>query len=530
MEKWKKILMLCVSLTMAILLVACGGGDNDNSQTQAQNSGGGEVATPASDSTSTTREPIRIMAPFFGDIAPEENSAVQQKIEEYTGFEVDITWIPDSGYADRLSLVLAGGDDVPEILVVPGSPISNPAIVSAVNAGGFWQLDDHIDQFNYLSMMNPGVRMNASFNGETFGLFRSRDLIRTSFTIRRDWLDELGLDMPTTIDELTDMLFAFRDDIEGDTYGITLPSWDGINNAGPLDAVAVMFGAPNRTAIIDGEVVFDFMTPEFMEAMEWMKMLFEEGLINRDFVTLPTDDWNNDFLNNRAGVIIDNQSRSMQLAGLKRDAHEVEDGSPWVAQLGTVSTQSGEFILPTVGFNGLNMIPTMSVTSEERLLEILDFLNSLNSEEMTAVLNLGVRDLHWQFDDEGIFERIFLEDEVAQRQDMATIASFAQIGMGVAGFPIPVALTGDQIETERIAIRDGQHYHNIAVFNPTQPFISETETLRGAVLGNIIPDARIQFIAGQIDRAGFEAEVQRWLDAGGAEVIAELTELYNASQ
>lgn len=520
--KWKKLAALGLGIATVGLLVGCGGDE------ATETDGNEVVETP-------TREPIRVMAPFFGEIAPEENSAVQQKIEDFTGFEIDMTWIPESGYTDRLSLVLAGGDDVPDVLVVPGEPISNPTIVSSVAAGGFWQLDDYIDDFNYLSMMNPDVRMNASFNGETFGLYRTRDLIRTSITIRRDWLDNLGLDTPTTIDEFTEMLFAFRDqDPDGngmdDTYGITLPSWDGMNNAGPLDAVAVMFGAPNRTAIVDGEVIFDFMTPEYMEAMEWLRMLFEEGLINRDFVTLPTDDWNNDFLNDNAGVIIDNQSRSMELARLMGDANDVEDGSPWVTQIGNLTTPNVNAILPTTGFNGLNMIPTTSVTSEERLLEVLEFLNLLNSEEMTAVLNIGVEDLHWHFNDEGEFERIINEDEGVHRQDMATIASFAQISMGVSGFQFPVASTGNEIETERIAIRDGQHYRDIAVFNPTQPFISETETMRGAILQNIIADARIQFIAGQIDREGFEAEVQRWLDSGGQDVIEELTELYQAAQ
>jgi putative aldouronate transport system substrate-binding protein len=329
------------------------------------------------------------------------------------------------------------------------------------------------------------------------------------------------------------MLFAFRDEIKGNTYGITLPQWDGMNNHGPLDIITVMFGAPNRTAVIDGEVVFDFMTPEYLEALEWLRMLFEEGLINSDFVTLPTDEWNNDFMNDRAGVIIDMQSRGMSLSNLMRDRFEAEEGSDWVAMIGNFTTPNADAILPTTGFNGLLMIPTMSVQTEERLLEILTFLNALNAEEIHQVLNLGIKGVHWHFNADGNFERIVNPDEAVDRQDVATIASFAQIGMGVSGFLLPAAFnedTGTRLELERVAIRDGQRYEDIAVFNPTQPFTSETETLRGAILGNIIADARIQFIAGQIDRAGFEAEVQRWLDSGGSDVIAELTDLYQATQ
>jgi len=535
MKKWKKILALSFGIAaLGLLLTACGGegGTTADTPTEATAGGNEPAATQAPSDTLTDSAPIRIMAPVLAEVAPEDDSVLQQRIEELTGFEMDITWIPNSAYGDRLSLVLAG-DDVPEVLIVPGVPNNDPVIVSGVSHGAFWNLDPYIDQFNYLSMMNPGIRMNASFNGDTYGIYRSRDLIRASINIRRDWLDELGLDLPTTLEEFTDMCFAFRDEIEGDTYCLTIPQWGGKNNHGPLDIIAVMFGAPNRTAIVDGEVVFDFMTEEYIEAMEWVRMLVEEGLINSDFVTMPTDDWNNDFMNDRAGAIMDMQSRGMSLSNLMRDRHEAEDGSAWVAMIGNFATPNADAILPTTGFNGGIMIPTASVQTEERLLEVLTFLNYLNSEEIHTIMNLGVEDVHWYWNEDGVFERIVNPDEAVDRQDIATIASFAQIGMGVSGFVLPAPFneeTGTPLELERVAIRDGERYHNIAVFNPTQAFVSETATLRGAILDDIMLDARIQFVAGQIDRAGFEAEVQRWLDSGGYTVIQELTELYHAAQ
>jgi len=507
MKKFKKL--LAVPLTVASFSLLLAGCDNNN------DSGA-----------------IRIMAPVLSEIAPENDSIVQQTIEELTGFEMDITWIPNSAYGDRLSLVLAG-DDVPEVLIVPGVPNNDSVIVGGVAHGAFWNLDPFIDQFPYLANMNAGVRMNASFNGATYGIYRARDLIRASINIRRDWLDELGMDLPRTLEEFTDMCFAFRDQIAGDTYCLTIPQWNGKNNHGPLDIIAVMFGAPNRTAIVNGQVVFDFMTPEYIEALEWVRMLLEEGLINSDFVTMPTDEWNNDFMNDRAGAIMDMQSRGMSLSNLMRDRNGAEEGSDWVAMTGNFSTHNGDFILPTTGFNGGIMIPTASVTTEERLLEVLTFLNYLNSEQIHIILNLGVEDVHWFWNEQGVFERIVDEDEATERQNVATIASFAQIGMGVGGFTLPASFneeTGTRLELERVAIRDGQRYQDIAVFNPTQPFISETATLRGAILDDIMLDARIQFIAGQIDRAGFESEVQRWLDSGGQTVIEELTELYLSVQ
>ena len=483
---------------------------------------GGCSSTGGSD----TGEPIRIMAPVFGETAPEDDSDIQQKLEELTGHEIDITWIPDSSYGDRLSIVLAG-DDVPDILVSTGGS----TITSGVANGAFWQLDDYIDQFEYLSQMDPNIRMNASFNGDTFGIYRSRDVIRSSVIIRRDWLENLGLEAPTTIDEFTEMLIAFRDeDPTGtgeDTYGLIIPKWDGINNGGPFDIINTWFGVPNRTTVDeDGNVIFDFMTDEYMEALEYLKMLFDEDLINRDFAILPTDDWNNDFINGRAGVIIDTQSRGNEVAGLLASANDVEDGSPWVTMIGNITTDNADAILPTDGFNGHLMIPVQSVQSEERLLEVLDFIDKLNSEEVHQLLNLGIEGVHWQLTGDGGFENIQIDDEALARQNSANRASFAQLSMGVAGFQLPTSLTGTQLETERISIRDGEEWLEKAVFNPTASLTSEVETTRGATLGNIIADARVQFISGQIDQDEFLAEVERWKESGGNDVIAELTELY----
>jgi len=503
---WKKSLALGLSLMVLGLLAGC-----------------------SSNGDSEVGDVITIMAPVLGDEAPEENSDIQQKLEELTGYQVDITWIPNSSYGDRLSIVLAG-DEVPDILVASGGS----TITSGVANGAFWQLDDYIEQFAYLSQMDPNIRLNASFNGETYGVYRSRDVIRSAIMIRRDWLENLGLEAPNTIDEFTEMLLAFRDqDPNGtgeETYGIIIPKWDGINNGGPFDMINAWFGVPNRTTIDEaGNIIFDFLTDEYLAAMEYLKMLFEEGLMNRDFAILPTDDWNNDFVNGRAGVIVDTQSRGNELANLLASAHGVEDGSPWVMMLGNVTTEFADAILPTDGFNGHLMIPTQSVQSEARLLEVLDFIDQLNSEAVHQLLNLGIKDVHWRYNEAGDFETIDYEDEALARQNSANRASFAQLSMGVAGFTLPSTLTETQLEAERIAIRDGEEWLEKAIFNPTAALISDVETLRGATLGNIIADARVQFISGQINRDEFLAEVERWKDSGGNDVIEDLTRLYQVN-
>ena len=358
--------------------------------------------------------------------------------------------------------------------------------------------------------------------------------MRAGVMIRRDWLKNLGLETPTTVDEFTEMLRAFKtQDPDGngkdDTYGIAIPKWDGKNNFGPFDQIATWFGAPNTYKIDEGgNVVPDFLTDEYNEYLDYAKSLYDEGLINQDFAVLSTDNWNDEFVNDKAGVIIDMQSRGMELAKLMAKKHGVEgeDGSEWVTMIANLKTDNGDFVLPTSGYSGMLMIPKSSVETEDRLMEVLDFIDKMNTEEGQMLVNKGIEGLNYEYDASGNYKQLKIEDEAAAAQNKADLASFAQIGTNVVDIVLPAELKGTQIESERIAIRDGEDVKAKAVFNTAESLISEVQTLKGATLNTIISDARTMYIAGQIDRAGYDAEIERWRTSGGDELIEDLNALY----
>ncbi|HIW34226.1 MAG TPA: hypothetical protein IAA29_15705, partial [Candidatus Paenibacillus intestinavium] len=70
----------------------------------------------------------------------------------------------------------------------------------------------------------------------------------------------------------------------------------------------------------------------------------------------------------------------------------------------------------------------------------------------------------------------------------------------------------------------------IVVGNPAEPLISEVYAKQGQQMDNIIADARIQYIVGQIDDAGLDEAIELWKKNGGNDYIAEINELYAASK
>ena len=51
---------------------------------------------------------------------------------------------------------------------------------------------------------------------------------------------------------------------------------------------------------------------------------------------------------------------------------------------------------------------------------------------------------------------------------------------------------------------------------------------KGAQLDVIVSDARLQYIAGQIDMASLEDAIELWRSSGGDDIIAEINELADA--
>ncbi|MFD2351645.1 hypothetical protein ACFSTC_23650 [Nonomuraea ferruginea] len=61
-----------------------------------------------------------------------------------------------------------------------------------------------------------------------------------------------------------------------------------------------------------------------------------------------------------------------------------------------------------------------------------------------------------------------------------------------------------------------------AVHDPSLPVISQTAVEKGATLGLIPTDARIKYLAGALTEDEFKAEIKRWYDSGGTQILAEL--------
>lgn len=509
-----------ILIVLFLFLVGCGT-DEDASSDDTNDSSTPEETTDSSDEIEESYfDEITIMAPTFETTAPPADNEWELAVEELIGTKIQMNWVPNVNYEDRMNVTLAS-NEIPEVMVIGNK---SAGFLNSAEAGAFWELTDYLDDYEYLSQYNEGVLNNSSVNGNVYGIYRGRDIMRSTAIIRKDWLENVGLDVPETVDDLYDVLHAFTyDDPNGtgedDTVGLILPTWYG-----SIDTLQVWFGAPNRWGEQNGELVPDFTTDEYMEALQFTRNLVEEGLVNRDFTTLSPDDWNNTLFNGRGGVIIDVYSRAMQINNLFVDdaGDDHEDGDYYVEITGTLLAPDGnEYGYPTDGYAGFLAIPKTSVQTEEELHEVLTYLDILCSPDGLNLLNHGIEGVSYEIDQDGYL--VPLETEEAQALTPYLMNQISMYGEGM----LEMRQDGE-LAKKRYRLMEENEAH--AVFNPAAPLVSDVYTTRGTQLDDIIEDARLQFIAGQIDEEGWDAAVELWFNSGGQELVEEYNELYSQTQ
>ena len=101
--------------------------------------------------------------------------------------------------------------------------------------------------------------------------------------VRRDWLDKVGLEMPTTLDEFRDALRAFQ---EEDVNESGKKDEAMIYNLAGFEYIAPSFGLPAGLVMID---IYDdtakspwLMKDELVEYITYINSLVDEGLIDVD--------------------------------------------------------------------------------------------------------------------------------------------------------------------------------------------------------------------------------------------------------
>lgn len=518
MKKRLKALSVLFALTMTVSAVAgCGNNTSSSTGSSSGSTNTGSTGSGSNDSSGSKDTPalekkkeLGVLSITFNGTPAADNEASLLALEEFTGYDLKIEYLLNSNYEDQLNTRMAAGN-LPALVVLTGKTAS---VINNARAGAFWDITDHYKNYPNLAEANDIVMNNISIDGKVYGIYRARPLGRNGISYRKDWLENLGLEEPKTIDDLYNVLRAFTYDDpdqngQKDTYGMTWSKWFG-----PLDQLNVALGGHNKWGIgADGKLEPEFVTDEYMESMKFIKKLYEEGLINKDFAAMETSDWQTDFKNSKSGVYMDVSDQARRFQTFFKDEKGIED-NVWV--MGMVEGPKGIRVQPTSGHAGFVAITKSGAKTEADMLDALNFIDLTNTVEGQNLLNFGVEGVHYDLNDKGeVVARKFEQDpREGLNQFMTNVVDRL---MPVEQTPIAARVL--EVQKENMAF---------VVGNPCEPLTSNTYADRGAQLDQLISDARVQFVVGQLDEAGFKKVIEQWYAQGGQQVVDEYNAAYEA--
>lgn len=485
----------------AVLLAGCSQGTE-----KAANS------TPnATKESAKPKEPLKLsmMNMYYSTEPPKADNEAVKIIEEHTGTKLDITWVPNSAYNDKINATIAAGE-LPQIMMIASN--KGQGIINAVRSGMFWEIGPYLKDYPNLSKLNPLVSSNIAVDGKVYGIFRSRPVAREGVILRKDWLDAVGLAEPKTIDEFYNVIKAFSTkdpDKNGkdDTFGM----YEGRGMNG-FQTILGWYGGPNLYGIQDNKVVPDFMTKEYVDALKMYKRLYDEKLINQDFAVVPGPKRQEVMNQGKAGLIIST------LDDVNAGFNDLAKANP-KAVLDVVSRINGpkgeRLMLFNGGYVGTYMFPKTSVKTEADLKQILGFMDKLADKKLQNLFEWGIEGKHYKVEN----GKPARTDGKAYETDISSIYQirFDDGSLVDAGEDAPIVRKYKQMFKDNASI---------AVANPAESFQSVTLAEKGSEITKIIQDARVKFIMGTIDEAGWNQALEQWKKSGGDKVIEEYTAQY----
>ncbi len=341
----KKIVSLLLTLTMAAGLIS-GCGSSSSSGTARTGSGGQTAenmeeavaaASSAADSGLTKEEQEAVDAgilnldgtlPIIKDpaafeekygkisalivntadrVVPVEDLEMCKVWFEDTGIEFDWQAIPSEGAQEKINLMLASGEELPDVFWNFGDGKSGNIVVQYADQDIFLPTEGLINEYmpNLKKILDDSENYWSEItapDGHTYGFPYIEEMYGLVLTggpllINKTWLDEVGKEVPTTVDEWVDCLKAFRDggDLNGNGAADEIPmaTWFGATDTfgsynmfyrftgafGCADSYCGGNAYADHLRLIDGKVTFTAQDEAFRKTAEFFNMLYNEGLI-----------------------------------------------------------------------------------------------------------------------------------------------------------------------------------------------------------------------------------------------------------
>ena len=224
-------------------------------------------------------------------------------------YNIKVTYVPISrtNEVSDFTTLMSSDDTAPDMIF----HYDNPQLLAYIAQDYVAQIDEEmVEEFmpDYLAYVGQDAYDAGKYNvnGKKVQMYfpAARDAADNWATvIRADWLEAVGMEMPTSVEEYLDVLRAFRDANLGGDY--TIPATQGLPSTTGMRADSYRTGHtdPREIAIYSDLQVVSLDWEPIKRNYETMNIMYNEGLCSKEFA-LDSDgsQAKSDFVNGKAGV------------------------------------------------------------------------------------------------------------------------------------------------------------------------------------------------------------------------------------
>ena len=240
----------------------------------------------------TSSKDLGANSPTFPEGDSLENNVWTRLYKDALNVEVDFTWSTnEQQYAQKVNVAITA-NELPDVMKVSAAQLS-----MMYENGQLMDMTDVLeanmsDLVRKTIYADGGLSLDsATFGGRLYAIPNIGSGLLSAYVlwIRTDWLENLNLEAPKTMDEMLAVARAFStQDPDGngvdDTYGLAMYKdlFDGGFSC--MEGFFNGFGAyPNIWIEKEGKLVHGSVQPEAKEALSVLQSMYQEGLLDPEF-------------------------------------------------------------------------------------------------------------------------------------------------------------------------------------------------------------------------------------------------------
>lgn len=257
-----------------------------------------------SGSSNTKQKTLTIGIPQSSTIRSyTKDNAFTEYLEEKTGVKIKFYYFSGSAgeYRQQLALMCSAGQKLPDLII--GLDLGHYTMNQYGEDGYFIDLTDLIEQYgvNYKAQLEKlraedpecaeyaSEKVKDTKNGAIYGMPRimpiATDSVHNLMHINKNWLDQLGMEIPETLEDLEKVLQAFKDtDLNGNKQHDEIPMLTSGCIGYLINSFVYYDGGEFN--ITDGKVWDPVYTEEFRKAVIYCNDLVKRGLYDGKSFTL----------------------------------------------------------------------------------------------------------------------------------------------------------------------------------------------------------------------------------------------------